>query len=240
MLNGSSFFQTVKKGTLQVFMASLYDVDKAIEEKDLKEQPWEEIIPEQYHEFLPLFSKFLAVWLPPHQPGIDHEVWLKEDETPTWGPLYSMWRAELVVFKEWLDGNMFKGLIWKSSAVFVGPGIFAKLLGGGLQFCIDYRDTKWKTVKNWYPLPLIQEMVNHSWPVWVYTELDVCRPYNLLQIKEGDQHKLAFWTRYGLFEPTVMQFGTTNAPADVQGYIKNIIWKALDDFVSAYFDDIFI
>jgi len=61
MLNGSSFFQTVKKGTLQVFMASLYDVDKAIEEKDLKEQPWEEIIPEQYHEFLPLFSKFLAV-----------------------------------------------------------------------------------------------------------------------------------------------------------------------------------
>jgi hypothetical protein len=60
MLNGSSFFRTVKKSTLTIFKASLYDINKAIEGKALKERPPEEIVPEQYHEFLPLFSKALA------------------------------------------------------------------------------------------------------------------------------------------------------------------------------------
>jgi len=74
MLNGSSFFQTIKKGKLEVFNASLYDINKAIEAKDLEERPMEEIVPEQYHDFLPLFNKVLADRLPPNQPGIDHEV----------------------------------------------------------------------------------------------------------------------------------------------------------------------
>jgi len=100
MLNGSSFFRTVKMGMLTIFKASLYDINKAIEAKDLKERPLEEIVPEQYHEFLPLFRKVLADRLPLYRPGIDHEVRLKEGETPTWGPLYSMSRTELVVLKE--------------------------------------------------------------------------------------------------------------------------------------------
>jgi len=64
--------------------------------------------------------------------------------------------------------------------------------------------------------------------------------YNLVRIKEGDEHKLAFRTRYGLLEPLVMQFGTTNAPADFQGYINDTIREALDRFASAYLDDILI
>jgi hypothetical protein len=74
----------------------------------------------------------------------------------------------------------------------------------------------------------------------MYTKLDVRGAYNLLRVKEGDEHKLAFRTRYGLYEPTVMQFGTTNAPADFQGYINNAIREALDDFPSAYLDDVLI
>jgi hypothetical protein len=66
MMNGASFFRTVKKGRLTVLQASLYDINKPIEAKDLKERPLEEIVPEQYHEFLPLFNKVLADRLPPH------------------------------------------------------------------------------------------------------------------------------------------------------------------------------
>jgi hypothetical protein len=60
MLNGSSFFRTVWQGKLKIFKASLYDINKAIEAKDLKEKLLEEVIPRQYHEFLPLFSTVLA------------------------------------------------------------------------------------------------------------------------------------------------------------------------------------
>jgi len=88
MLNGSSFFRTVRREKLTVFKASLYDINRAIKVKDFKEHPLEEIVPEQYQEFLPLFSKILADRLPPHSPGIDHEVRLKDGERRTWGPLY--------------------------------------------------------------------------------------------------------------------------------------------------------
>jgi hypothetical protein len=64
--------------------------------------------------------------------------------------------------------------------------------------------------------------------------------YNLVRVKKGDEHKFAFRTRYGLFVPLVMQFGTTNAPADFQGYINHTIREALDYFASAYLDDILI
>jgi len=122
MLTGSTFFQTVKKGRLTVFKESLYDSNQAIEAKDLKERPLEEIVPEQYHEFLSLFSKVLADRLPPHRPAIDHEVCQKEEETPTWGPLYSMSRTELVVLKECLEKNMSKGVYSSIVVTFCSPG----------------------------------------------------------------------------------------------------------------------
>jgi len=65
MLNGSSFPRTVQKGKLKIFKASLYDMNKAIEAKELKERSLEEIVPEQYHEFLSLFHKVSADRLPP-------------------------------------------------------------------------------------------------------------------------------------------------------------------------------
>jgi len=46
--------------------------------------------------------------------------------------------------------------------------------------------------------------------------------------------------RYGLFEPTVMQFGMTNAAADFQGYINTTIREVLDDSASAYLGNILI
>jgi hypothetical protein len=173
MLNGASFFRTVKQGKLTIFRASLYDINKAIEAKDLKEKPLQEVIPEQYHEFLPLFSKVLADRLPPHRRNIDPEVRLNEGETPSWGPLYKMSREELVVMKEWLEDNMTKGFIRQSSSPYAAPCLFAKKPDGGLRFCIDYRDINGKTIKNRYPLPLIQETLDLLAGARIYTKLDV-------------------------------------------------------------------
>jgi hypothetical protein len=74
-----------------------------------------------------------------------------------------------------------------------------------------------------YPLPFIQETLDLLVGARIYTKLDVRGVDNLAQVKEGDEYKLAFCTRYGLFEPLVMQFGTTNASADFQGYINDTI-----------------
>jgi len=240
MFNGFFFFQTVKKGKLTIFSTSLNDMNKAIEAKDLKEWALQVIVPKQYHEFLPLFNNVLADHLQPHQPGVNHEVCLRDSETPMWDPLDSMLRTELAVLKEWLEQNMSKGLICQSSSPFAAPGHFAKKPDGGLQFCIDYRDLNRKTIKNRFPLPIIQDTVHLRRETKIYTKLTVHGAYNLLEEKELGEHELAFRTQYGLFEPTVMHFGIMNASADFQGYINNTVREALDDFASAYLDDVLI
>jgi hypothetical protein len=53
--------------------------------------------------------------------------------------------------------------------------------------------------------------------------------YDLVRVTEGDQRKLACRKWYGMFKPMVMPFGTTNTPADVEGYINDTFWKSLND-----------
>ena len=61
-----------------------------------------------------------------------------------------------------------------------------------------------------------------------------------MRIREGDEWKTAFRTRYGHFKYQVMPFGLTNAPASFQRYINKILAKKLDIFVIVYLDDILI
>jgi hypothetical protein len=142
--------------------------------------------------------------------------------------------------KEWLEEKMSKGFIPQSLSPFAAPVRFAKKPGGGLRCYIDYWDINSKTIRNRYPVTWIYATLKLFGDARIYTKLDVRGAYNFLQVKEADEHKLAFRTRYGLYEPTVMQFGTTNAPADVQGYKLNAIRESLDDFASAYLDGILI
>ena len=163
-----------------------------------------------------------------------------DGETPSWGPLYPMSRTELLVLKEWLEENMSKGFIRHSSSPFAAPGLFPKKLDGGLRFCIEYRDIICPTIENRHPLTLITETPSSLEKVRIYPKLVVQGAYNSLRVEDEDGHELSFRTRYGLFEPTVMKFWKTNAPAEFQGYINNAIREALDEFASAYWDDVLI
>jgi len=73
-----------------------------------------------------------------------------------------------------------------------------------------------------------------------YTTLDVRGAYNLLRMAEGEEWKTAFRTRYGLFESLVMPFSLTNAPADFQRFINDVLHPFLDNFCTVYLDDILI
>ena len=145
-----------------------------------------------------MFEKSVVDRLPPHRPGINHAVRLKESETPMWGPLYSMSRAELVIVEEWLDKNMSRGFIRQSFSPIAAPVLFAKKFDGGLPYGIDYRDINSTIINNRFPLPVIWETLNLLQGARICTKLDVCGAYNLLRVKEGDEHKLTFRTRYGL------------------------------------------
>lgn len=114
-----------------------------------------------------------------------------------------------------------KGFIRPSTSP-AGAGIFfVEKKDHTLRPCIDYRELNKITVKNRYPLPLVPELFQRLGTATIFTKLDLRGAYNLVRIREGDEWKTAFRTRFGHFEYLVMPFGLCNAPATFQYFIKH-------------------
>ena len=95
-------------------------------------------------------------------------------------------------------------------------------------------------MKNRYLLPLIQETLNRLTRAKYFTKLNIVAAFNKIRMAEGEEWKTAFRTRYGLFESLVMNFGLCGAPSAFQNYINDILHEHLNNFCSAYINDIFI
>ncbi|KAJ6437064.1 hypothetical protein O9K51_10361 [Purpureocillium lavendulum] len=228
---------------LRVFSASLADIEKALAPK--KRSDARDRLPTHYHEYLSVFDRAQADRLPPHRPGSDHKILLEKDgngkeEEPPWGPLYGMSREELIVLRRTLTELLDKGFIRASSSPASAPVLFVRKPGGGLRFCVDYRGLNAITKKDRYPLPLIEETLRSLSKAKWLTKLDVIAAFHKVRIEEGDEWKTAFRTRYGLYEWLVTPFGLTGAPATFQRYINHTLREFLDEFCSAYIDDILI
>ena len=177
--------------------------------------------------------------MPPHKP-YDHTIPLKPGTSPPFGPLYGMSQKELLILKEYIEENLSRGFIRHSSSPAGAPVLFVKKVDGSLRFCVDYCGLNEMTIKNRYPLPLIQETLARLQKAKWYTKLDLREGYYHLRIAKGDEWKTAFRTRYGHFEYQVMPFGLTNAPGSFQHFINDTLRDFLDVFCTAYLDDILI
>ena len=226
-----------------IFAVTLADIEKAL--KPRKRSDPKEKLPPQYHEFLGAFDRKQADQLPPHRPGVDHAIEILKDNQGRerqlpWGPLYNMSREELIILRKTLTELLDKNFIRASNSPASAPVLFAKKPGGGVRFCVDYRKLNEMSCKDRYPLPLITETLRQlSQAVW-FTKLNVIAAFNKIRIKEGDEWKTAFRTRYGLYKYLVAPFGLTGAPATFQRYINHALCEYLDEFCTAYIDDVLI
>jgi len=90
------------------------------------------------------------------------------------------------------------------------------------------------------PLPLINELRDRVQGARIFTKIDLKAVFHHIQVKEGDEWKTAFRTRYGLYEYTVMPFGLANAPATFQDAMETIFRDMLDRGLLIYMDDFLI
>ncbi|OAQ57979.1 Pol [Purpureocillium lilacinum] len=223
---------------------SLSDIEKALQPK----QPFDpsKTVPRKtLDEFGKLFSPSEAMKLPPHRPGVDHEVNLQRDSdgnepTLPWGPLYNMSREELLVLRKTLTDLLDRGFIRASSSAAAAPVLFVRKPNGGLRFCCDYRALNAITKRDRYPLPLIAETLQNLTKAKWFTKLDVVAAFHKIRMAPGHEEKTAFRTRFGLYEWLVCPFGLSGAPASFQRYMNSVLRKYLDDFVTAYLDDVLI
>ena len=100
-----------------------------------------------------------------------------------------------------------------------------------LRPCIDFCGLNNITVKNKYPLPLLDAAFTPLQGASVFTKLDLRNAYHLVRIKEGDEWKTDFNTPLGHFEYLVMPFGLTNAPAVFQALVNDVLRDVLNRFV---------
>jgi Reverse transcriptase (RNA-dependent DNA polymerase) len=147
---------------------------------------------------------------------------------------------ELLVLRKFLDKNLAKGFIRTSVSPAVLLVLFAKKPGGGFRFCVDYCALNTITIKNRYPLPLIQEILVRLSKAKIYTKLNVIAVFNRIRIAERQEYLMVFNIRYGLYETLVIPFGLSNAPATFQARINKVLHPYLDVFYTAYIDDILV
>ena len=105
---------------------------------------------------------------------------------------------------------------------------------------MDYRQLNKVTIKNRYPLPRIDDLMDQLVGAEVFSKIDLRSGYHQIRDKVEDISKTAFRTRYGLYEYSVMPFGVSNALGVFMEYMNRIFHPFLDSFVVVFIDDILV
>jgi len=197
-------------------------------------------VPSCYHGYEHVFTKEAFDEIPARRPW-DHAIELVPGAEMMDCKIYPLNLEEQIQLDTFLEENLRSGRIRPSKSPMASPFFFVKKKDGSLRPVQDYRRLNNITVKNRYPLPLIQELVDKLKKAKYFTKLDVRWGFNNVRIKEGDEWKAAFQTNRGLFEPLVMFFGLTNSPATFQTMMNTIFREEINSGkVIIYMDDVLI
>ncbi|EDN07175.1 hypothetical protein HCAG_03706 [Histoplasma mississippiense (nom. inval.)] len=191
-----------------------------------------------FTDYKDVFSEKEAAKFPDTK--VRHKIHLEEGATAPYGPLYNLSVKELDVLRKYLEEAQSKNWIRPSKSPAGAPILFVPKKDGRLRLCVDYRGLNKVTVKDRYPLPLIDEMIDRLSGARVFSKIDIRDAYHRIRVNEDDIWKTAFRTKYGNFEYLVLPFGLCNAPATFQAYINEALRGLVDVSCIVYLDDILI
>ena len=196
-------------------------------------------VPRIYWDLGEVFSKSKAKVLPPHR-SYDCAIDLLPGAMPPRGRLFSLSRPETVAMETYIQEALAAGHIRPSTSPAGAGFFFVDKKDGGHRPCIDYRGLNDVSVKNRYPLPLMDTAFESLQGARLFSKLDLRNAYNLVRIRKGDEWKTAFNTPNGHYEYLVMPFGLANAPAVFQAFVNDVLRDLIGHSVFVYLDDILI
>jgi hypothetical protein len=132
------------------------------------------------------------------------------------------------------------GMITTSTSPFASPVLLVPAKDGSWQFCVDYRRLNSITVKNKFPMPLIEEILDELTEAKFFTKLDFTSGFHQVPMSPEEEFKIAFKTHYGHYQIKVMPFCLMNAPATFQCIMNSILEALLRKCVIVFMDDILV
>jgi hypothetical protein len=133
-----------------------------------------------------------------------------------------------------------KGWIQPSTSPYSSPVLLVRKKIGDWHLCVDFRCLNALIVKNKYPLPIIEELLEELQCAQWFTTLDLCSGFHQIKMALGEEYKTAFQTHNGHYEYNGMPYGVTGEPATFQTVMNVLLEPLLRKCAVVFIDDILI
>jgi len=190
--------------------------------------------------FADIFPDELPLELPPDR-GCEFSIQLRPGARPMVRPMRRFPQPDMDSMLKEINALLAAGFIKPSTSEYGAQVLFVPKKDGSRRMCIDYRSLNADTIKDVYPLPLVDEIFDRLRGAKFFTKLDLRSGYHQMKMKPSDTHLTAFRTPYGSFEYLVLPFGLSNAPsAFVRMMDREFPASRFRDSVVIFVDDILI
>ena len=194
-----------------------------------------------------LLSEYRADVFPDEIPGgvhlqmeIPEVIPLQPGAQPYYRKSYRLSPAEVQASEAQIKDLLAKGWIEPSASPWGAPILFVPKKDGKLRMCVDFTGLNARTVRDRFPLPRIEDLLDRLNGSKVLTSLDLFSGYHQISLPVSDRHKASFTCPQGQFSYTVLPFGLTNAVSCFQRVLTRVMQPYIGKFVEVFLDDILI